>query len=350
VNPAIELTESGLYCAPGDFFIDPWRPVPRAVVTHAHADHACRGCGEYLTSADGQAVLRTRLGADVTIETLPYGHGLTIGGVWLSLHPAGHVLGSSQVRIEHRGHVSVVSGDYKLDADPTCAPFETVRCHLFLTESTFGLPIYRWPDPTEVAASINAWWAANTAAGRASIVFAYALGKAQRILAGLDPDHGPILTHGAVEPLVRAYRQTGIVLPATRAVGEVEDPAEFRRALVLAPPSAQGSPWMRRFGDASTAFASGWMQIRGARRRRALDRGFVVSDHADWPDLLQAIDSTGAETVWVTHGYSAVLVRWLREQGRKAEALPTRFVGEGDETAPAAEPEAASPAMEGDGS
>ena len=313
----------GLYCPPGDFYIDPWRPVERAVITHAHADHARTGHAHYLAAAAAEHVLRTRLG-EIALETLPYGESREIGGARVSLHPAGHVLGSAQVRIEHCGEVWVVSGDYKLGADRTCAPFEPQRCDTFITESTFGLPIYRWADDAVVFADIDAWWAANAAAGRASVLFCYAFGKAQRILAGIDSSIGPIVVHGAVEPLNAAYRASGVALPATFRVTDLPREA-LRRALVLAPPSAQGSPWLRRFGDYSDAFASGWMQLRGARRRRALDRGFVLSDHADWPGLQNAIRATGASQVIVTHGYVPVMVRWLREQGLRAEAFETEF-------------------------
>ena len=322
----------GLYCPPGDFFIDPWRPVARAVITHAHADHARGGHAHYLTAADAGHVLRARLGA-ISLQTIAYGERVDVNGVAVSLHPAGHVLGSAQVRIEHAGRVWVVSGDYKLGADATCAPFEPVRCDVFVTESTFGLPIYRWVPPADVFAEVDAWWSANAAAGRASVLFCYAFGKAQRILAGVDASIGPIVVHGAVEPLNAAYRASGVALPATRRVSDVTDKALFKRALVLAPPSAAGSPWMKRFGDYSDAFASGWMRLRGARRRRALDRGFVLSDHADWPGLQQAIAATGAPRVIVTHGQVPVMVRWLREQGLQAEAFETEYGDEALETA-----------------
>ncbi len=325
----LEVGEQGLYCRTGDFYIDPWKPVPRAVITHAHADHACRGCGEYLTTPDGRIVLQTRMDAGARIDTLGYGDSLDIQGVRISLHPAGHLLGSAQVRLEHGGRIEVVSGDYKLDADPTCLPFEPVACHLFLTESTFGLPVYRWNAWEAEIAAVNDWWSRNAEEGIASVVFAYALGKAQRILSGLDSSIGPIVTHGAVEGLVRAYRLTGVALPPTRMISDFTkgDPS-LRRAMVLAPPSAQGTPWLRRFGVVRTSVASGWMRVRGARRRRAVDRGFVISDHADWPGLLAAIDATGAEEVWVTHGYSSILSRWLREHGKDAREISTRYVGE----------------------
>jgi putative mRNA 3-end processing factor len=327
----LQLTDAGLYCPAGDFHVDPWLPVERALLTHGHADHARRGCRRYLAAAPAARVLRTRLGQQAAIDTLPYGRAVEHGCVRISLHPAGHILGSAQVRLEHGGRVWVVSGDYKLAPDPTCAPFEPVRCHAFVTESTFGLPIYRWPAPAEVFGDVNAWWRQNRLEGRATLLFGYALGKAQRLLAGLDPDIGPVFTHGAVERLVQDYRDSGVDLPPTVPVREAPPGTPWHEGLVLAPPSAHGTPWTRRFGAASTGLASGWMRIRGARRRRAVDRGFVLSDHADWPGLLQAVAATGAEQVWVTHGYVAVLVRYLRERGLDAHGLETRFEGEHDD-------------------
>ena len=318
----------GLYCPQGDFYIDPWRPVHRAIITHAHADHARMGHQHYLASAAGEQVLRTRLG-QINLQTLAYGQSIEHNGVRISLHPAGHVLGSAQVRLQWRDHVWVVSGDYKLDADPTCAPFEPVACHTFVTESTFGLPVYRWPDPASVMQQINAWWAQNASNHQATVLYAYSLGKGQRVLAGVDASIGPIITHGSLNALNDVYRTAGVNLPATKAVTEVDAP-DRQRALVLAPPAAAGSSWMRRFGQASDAMASGWMRVRGARRRRGVDRGFVMSDHADWPSLLQAIGSTGAERVIVTHGSTAVLIRWLQEQGFDAQAFETDYGHEGD--------------------
>lgn len=330
----------GLYCPAGDFYIDPWRPVHRAVLTHAHADHARPGHGHYLAASAGERILRLRLG-EVNAQWLAYGEAVTINGVRVSLHPAGHVLGSSQVRIEQGGEVWVASGDYKAEADPTCAPFEPIRCDTFITESTFGLPVYRWPRAADTVAGINEWWKSNAAEGRASVLFGYALGKAQRMLASVDAGIGPIFCHGAVEAMNHVYRESGIALPATARVGDPAGAGEYRRALVFAPPSAQSTPWLRRFGEYSDAFASGWMQIRGARRRRNVDRGFALSDHADWPGLLRAIADTGAKRVLVTHGYVAVLVRWLQQQGLDAAALETPY---GDEEAPA--PEARTDAAE----
>jgi putative mRNA 3-end processing factor len=330
--------KEGLYCVPGQFYIDPWRPVERAVITHAHADHARAGHGSYLAAAAGARVLRARLG-DISLQTLDYGERVVHNGVTVSLHPAGHVLGSAQVRMEYQDEVWVASGDYKIEPDATCAPFEPVRCDTFITESTFGLPIYRWQPQAEIYAEINDWWRANAEEGRASVLYCYAFGKAQRILSGLDPGTGPIFCHGAVEPLNRVYREGGVALPDTLLVSEASGGKEaFRDALVLAPPSAGGSSWIRRFGDYSDAFASGWMQLRGARRRRAVDRGFVLSDHADWPGLMSAIAATGAGRVIVTHGQVGVMVRWLQQNGLEAGAFNTEYAseGEGESAEPAA--------------
>lgn len=339
--PLLETTEQGLYCPAGDFFVDPWRPVGRAVVTHAHADHACFGCERYLTSRPGQRVLQARVGFDAAIDTLAYGETLLINGVNVSLHPAGHILGSAQVRVEHQGEIWVVSGDYKVEPDPTCAAFEPVRCHVFVSESTFGLPIYRWRPQAEILGEVNAWWRANQDEGKVSVLFAYALGKAQRLLAGVDRTLGPIACHGAVEKMNRAYRATGIDLPETAYVGEVPKGTDWGRSLIVAPPSANGTGWMRRFGPSESGFASGWMRVRGARRRRTVDRGFVLSDHADWPGLLSAIAATGAERVLLTHGYTAALARRLGELGVAAETLTTGYQGERDDPSPG-EPEAES--------
>jgi len=331
----IAVRPEGLYCAAGDFFIDPWRPVDRAVITHAHGDHARFGSTRYLAAQPSAHVLRSRLG-NIALDTLAYGTRLRLRDVTVSLHPAGHVLGSAQVRIDHRGEVWVVSGDYKLDDDPTCDPFEPMRCHTFVSESTFGLPIYRWGDPRNVIEDVGAWWRSNADAGRASVLFCYAFGKAQRILAGLAEaralDAGPLVFHGAIEPLNRAYRATGVMLPPGRRVTEVDTDA-LRRALVLAPPSAAASPWLRRFGDFRDGFASGWMQLRGARRRRGVDRGFVLSDHADWPGLNAAIDATGASRIIVTHGQVPIMVRWLVERGLHAQAFETEFDNAGENDA-----------------
>lgn len=337
----IVVRPEGLYCPAGDFFIDPWRPVDRAVITHGHSDHARTGHAHYLAHIHSAGTLRQRLGDHIPLQTLDYGEVIEHHGVRLSLHPAGHVLGSAQVRQEHRGRVWVASGDYKTEADGTCAPFEPVRCDTFITESTFGLPIYRWPAQAVLFGEINAWWRRNADEGRASVLLCYAFGKAQRLLHGVNASIGPIVVHGAVEPLNAVYRAAGVGLPPTHRVTDLDRTA-LRRALVLAPPSAQGTPWMQRFGaDAVDAFASGWMQVRGTRRRRGVDRGFVMSDHADWPGLMSAIEATGAKHIRVTHGSVPVLVRWLSEQGLDAQPFETAY---GDEdAADQATPEAPAP-------
>ncbi len=323
----------GLYCPQGDFHIDPWRPVPRAVITHAHADHARRGHGAYLASAPGAGVLRARLG-DITLHPLAYGESVVINGVRVSLHPAGHVLGSAQVRIEHGGQVWVASGDYFVsgagDANARCAAFEPVRCDCFITESTFGLPVYRWPPQAEVMGAIDTWWRSNAEAGRASLLLAYSFGKAQRLLAGVDAGIGPIVVHDTVDTINTAYRAEGVALPPTRRLAEVKDKALLRQALVIAPPGAQSGAFAKALGDCGDAFASGWMQLRGARRRQGVDRGFALSDHADWPGLQAAIAATGASRVIVTHGYEAVMVRWLQQQGLQAGSFDTEYGGDDD--------------------
>ena len=320
----------GIYCARGDFFVDPWRPVPRAVITHGHADHARPGMGRYLCTDIAAPVIRHRLG-DIDIDTAGYGEVLDIGGVRVSFHPAGHVPGSAQVRVEHRGEIWVVSGDYKLEDDGLSTPFEPVRCHHFITESTFGLPVFRWQPQADIAAQINDWWRSCAAKGTTAMLGAYSLGKAQRLLSLLE-DQGPILTHGAVEGTNAVLRAQGIPLPDTVQVTPDTRAKEYPGALVLAPPSALGSTWARRFGPRETGFASGWMALRGIRRRRAGDRGFVISDHADWPGLLRAIRETGAENIYVTHGYTEIFTRYLNESGWTAQVVQTEF-GEDEEEA-----------------
>lgn len=322
----ITLRPEGLYCIPGDFHIDPWRPVERAVLTHAHGDHARPGSRHYLAAAPGAGLLRRRLG-DIDLETLPYRESVVRNGVCIEFVPAGHVLGSAQIRLEYRGEVWAISGDYKVQPDATCEAFEPVPCHVFVTEATFGLPIYRWQPAPVIFSAMQAWWEANAAAGRTSVLFCYALGKAQRVLSGVAAAIGPIVCHGAIEPINALYAEQGIALAPTTPLADL-DRVALRGALVLAPPSAQRSPWMKRFGDYSDAFASGWMQLRGTRRRRGVDVGFALSDHADWPGLLDAIAATGAQRILVTHGLAQPLVRWLRDGGQQAEALASEY---GDE-------------------
>ena len=333
----LELRPEGLYCAAGHFYVDPWRPVPRAVITHGHSDHARAGNGEYHTSVAGLPILEWRLGAQ-DYRAHAYGEAFDLGAARVSLHPAGHVLGSAQVRVEVAGRTWVVSGDYKREADPTCAPFEPVPCDVFITEATFALPVYRWAPTPEVIAGVIDWWASCREQGEVAVLFCYSLGKAQRILAEIAaqlPASGdwPIFVHGAMVAGTAIYARAGISLYPVEPVATDAAQAKTARrdwsgGLVLAPPSAAGSPWMRRFGRTSTAFASGWMRIRGNRRRRGHDRGFVLSDHADWPGLLRSIDESGAARILATHGNTEALVRHLREQGRDAAALRMPFGAE----------------------
>jgi putative mRNA 3-end processing factor len=302
------------------------------VITHAHSDHARFGSQQYLSTVESEPLLRSRLGSSIHLETLPYGRQITLGDVRLSLHPAGHVLGSAQIRIERDGYTAVVSGDYKRQPDTTCDAFEPLRCNLFVTESTFGLPVFHWSPNESVAEEIIEWKKRNESVGRSSLLFAYSLGKAQRLMGLLGDRCGPIYLHGAMESTTEAYRLAGRTLPRSIPVREAPAGTRWSEGIVLAPPSAQGSPWMRRFGEASSAVASGWMAIRGTRRRRAVDRGFVLSDHVDWNGLLQTIRETEAESVWVTHGFSSIVVRYLSEQGMDARTLETQFVGESPES------------------
>ncbi|WP_239479574.1 ligase-associated DNA damage response exonuclease [Actibacterium sp. 188UL27-1] len=332
----LTFTDRGIYCAAGDFYIDPWRPVENALITHGHADHARWGHDKYLCAEGTAPVMRHRLG-DIRLSTLPYGASQQIGAAKISFHPAGHVPGSAQIRVEVGGEVWVVSGDYKVVPDGLSEPFEPIRCHAFITECTFGLPIFTWDSPAAVADQINGWWRGNVDQGKTSVIGAYALGKAQRILASVDPGIGPILTHGAVEGTNAVLRGQGYTLPDTVQVTADTNAKDYPGALVVAPPAALGTPWMRRFGASSTAFASGWMRLRGVRRRRAADRGFVMSDHADWPGLNTAIAETGAERIFVTHGYTSVFRRWLEDQGYDAQIVETEFEGESLDTTDAPE-------------
>ncbi|MCX5947869.1 MAG: ligase-associated DNA damage response exonuclease [Cyanobacteria bacterium] len=321
-NGLISLTPQGLYCRAADVWIDPWRPVPRALITHGHADHARPGCGSYWAIGASAGILRRRLGQAIDLHNVDYGDVLTIRDARVSFHSAGHVLGSAQIRLEAGGESWLISGDYKRDPDPSCAPFEPVCADVLITEATFGLPIYRWQPGAEVAAQIRDWWLGCPQ--RPSVLFCYAFGKAQRILAelhalGLEQE---VLLHGAVAALIEPYRQQGIAMPPTRPLSELPRDQGLGGRLVLAPPAAQASPWMKRLRGSQTAFASGWMAVRGARRRRGCERGFVLSDHADWPALVQTARQSGARQVYVTHGQSDVLARYLREvEGIAAEPL-----------------------------
>lgn len=320
----LTFTPEGIYCAAGDFHIDPWLPVPLALITHGHADHSRLGMGAYMATTSAAPVMRHRLG-EIKMDTVAYGDVTSINGVDVSFHPAGHVPGSAQIRVARKGEVWVASGDYKTVDDGLSEPFEPVRCNAFITESTFGLPVFNWTPQDILADQINDWWARNAADGVFSLLSCYALGKAQRLLRAVDPTIAPILTHAAIENTNRIMRGQGIALPDTTLVTPDLDLKAHKGALVLATPSALNSTWARRFKPASSAFASGWMALRGVRRRRAADRGFIMSDHADWNGLNDAIKQTGAERIFVTHGYTSVFSRWLSEQGYDAKVVQTQF-------------------------
>lgn len=326
----ITVLPEGLYCEQGEFFIDPWRGVDTALITHAHSDHARSGSSHYLATQISEGILKKRLGEGINLRGVEYGEKIKLGNVWVSFHPAGHVLGSAQIRVEHKEEVWVVSGDYKRCYDPTCALFEVVPCNTFITEATFGLPIYQWQSGQEICRQIYEWWQGDR--DRPSILFCYAFGKAQRILAELRKfTDQPVYVHGAVHVLTEIYRQVGVEMVETIPASEKPRDYKFKGDLILAPPSGHRSSWMKRFQQPQTAFASGWMAVRGARRRRGYERGFVLSDHADWQGLVNTALQTRAKTVYVTHGQSDVLSRYLSET-LEINALPlkTLFEGESD--------------------
>lgn len=328
MTDVLSFTDRGIYCPAGDFYIDPWLPVPRALITHGHADHAYPDMGSYLATVIAAPVMRHRLGPQAHIETIPYGESRTIGGATVSYHPAGHVPGSAQIRVAVKGEVWVASGDYKTVDDGLSDPFESVKCHTFITESTFGLPVFRWTAQDALAKDLNAWWAGNVVSGQPSILSAYALGKAQRLMRTIDTNIGPILTVTAIENTNEVLRAQGIALPDTVRITESVSAKTHPGALIIATPGSTTQQWTRRFPRASTAFASGWMAMRGVRRRRGADRGFIVSDHADWDGLNQAVNATGAERVFVTHGYTAQFARHLSEQGYDAQIVATNYSGD----------------------
>lgn len=328
----LTFTERGIYCAQGDFYIDPWKPVARAIITHAHSDHARSGMKHYLCHTLTAPIIKHRLGQDCSVQSVAYNEPINLYGVQVSLHPAGHIPGSAQVKVVYKDEVWVVSGDYKTTPDKLCDPFEPVKCHHFITESTFGLPVFRWPSEDEVAAAMNAWWQQNALAGKTSVIFAYALGKAQRISGLLNRAIGQVYAHGAVANVDEVLLNAGLDIPVLNRINP-DEKVDFSGAMVIAPPSAMGTAWMKRFKQPQTAFASGWMMVRGTRRRRNADRGFVLSDHADWVGLNEAVEATGAENIYVTHGYSDIFAKYLTEKGKHAQVVRTSFMGESDDSA-----------------
>ncbi len=322
-NPLLEFTNRGIYCPPADVYLDPWKPVKRALISHGHADHSRPGHGEYITHHRNLPIIRHRLGR-IRVSGREWGESIAVNGVKFSFHPAGHIVGSSQIRAEYRGEVWVFSGDYKSEDDGLATPFEPVPCHCFITECTFGLPAFKWRPQCEVLDEVNAWWRRNRDEGKTSVLLAYSLGKAQRLLSGLDTQTGTIFTHGAIENMTAVIRPLAHLPPTVRITPDTPKKA-LKGSLVLAPPSAHGSPWIRKLVPYEVAAASGWMAFRGARRRRAVDRGFVLSDHCDWPGLLDCIRATGAERVICTHGYTDIFSRYLAEQGYDARTEETQY-------------------------
>ncbi|RKS26521.1 putative mRNA 3-end processing factor [Flavobacterium endophyticum] len=335
------FNDKGIYCPQADVYLDPWRPVKNAIITHGHADHSRWGHQHYITHHMNVPIIKHRLGS-IVVTGKEWGETFTINGVKFSLHPAGHIIGSSQVRVEYKGEVWVFTGDYKTEDDGISTPYEAIKCHTLITENTFGLPAFRWLPQAEVMDDINKWWAQNKAEGKTSVLFGYTLGKAQRLLKYLDPHIGPIYTHGAVENMTEVLR-TMVDFPATIRITPETKKEAFPGSMVLAPPSAHGTVWIRKMAPYVTASASGWMAFRGARRRRAIDKGFALSDHCDWQGLLESVQATGAERIICTHGYSEIFSAYLREIGYDAVTENTQYQGDEEEPSDAKENEAENP-------
>jgi len=329
--PIIEFTDKGLYCPLGGFYIDPWQPVDKAVITHAHSDHARVGSQYYLCHTDTLPLLQLRLGNN-NYQTVPWGEKINMNQVTISLHPAGHIIGSSQVRIEYQGEVWVVSGDYKTEPDGISGNFEPIPCHTFITESTFGLPIYNWKPQQQIFHDIQNWVRSNEVAGKTSVLIAYSLGKAQRVLKAIEDVTGNIYAHGAIYNVHQVLVQAGWQLPDIKRITPELTKNDYKGSVIIAPPSADGTPWMRRFAPYSVGICSGWMQVRGHQRRRNADAGFALSDHADWNGLLQTVKATGAQKVYVTHGFQSVFSRYLKELGIEAAEVKTEFGNEDEDT------------------
>ena len=325
-TPLLQFTPKGIYCEQADVYLDPWRPVDKAIISHGHADHSRWGHQKYITHHKNVPIVQHRLG-DVNISGKDWGETFSLNNVRFSLHPAGHIVGSSQIRVEHKGEVWIFTGDYKIEDDGLTTPFELVKCHTFITECTFGLPAFQWRPQQEVFNDINQWWAQNKSEGKTSVLFGYSLGKAQRLLKHLDTSIGKIYTHGAVENVTEVLRPL-VDLPPTHLITKDTKKDELLGNIVVAPPSAHGSTWIRKMVPYVTATASGWMAFRGARRRRAIDKGFVLSDHCDWSGLLQTVEATGAEKIICTHGYTDIFSKYLQELRYDARTEATQYEGE----------------------
>lgn len=327
----LTFTKQGMYCEAGDFYIDPWLPVHRAVITHGHGDHARTGMGQYLCQHISVPILRARLGQDIKVEGMSYGEVKRIGQVSLSFHPAGHVPGSSQVRLEYKGKICVVSGDYKTQNDGLATPFEVVKCHEFVSECTFGLPIYRWSPIEEQEEQLRAWYLRNKAQRKLSVFFGYSLGKAQRLMKAME-GVARIGVHASVARINQAYEEAGVRLPAYEQINLNEVSGLDLDTVLVMPPALLGTQALGKLPNRAEGYCSGWMQVRGARRWRSVDAGFAISDHADWSGLLDTIRATGAEKVYATHGQTAVFARYVKENlGIEAEEVKTVFGNEDDQ-------------------
>ncbi len=324
--PLLAFNENGIYCALAGVYLDPWKPVDKAIISHGHADHSRWDHKQYITHHTNIPVIKHRLG-EIEVSGKEWNEVFTVNGVKFSLHPAGHIIGSSQIRVEYKGEVWVFTGDYKTEDDGVAVPYEPMKCHTFITECTFGLPAFKWLPQQQVITEINEWWQQNQQDGRTSVLFGYSLGKAQRLLKHLDPSIGKIYTHGAIENMTDVLRPL-VNFPETTRITKETKKEEIKGNIVLAPPSAQGSPWIRKMVPYVTASASGWMTFRGARRRRAIDKGFVLSDHCDWQSLLFSIKATGCEKVICTHGYIDIFSRYLNEIGYDARIAATQYESE----------------------
>ena len=334
MSQLIDFTSSGLYCPVADVYIDPWKPVDRAIITHSHADHARIGNRSYLTHRDTVPMLKHTLGEYISVQAVEYGEVISINGVNISLHPAGHIIGSAQVRLEYKGEVWVVTGDFKMENDGMSQPFEPVKCDVLVMESTFGLPLFQWKQQQDVFDEINQWWLGNIAAGKTSILIGYSLGKAQRLIYHLNKEQGPIFVHSSIEVVNQVLRRNGFDIPIVQKLDVASPGTDYSHSLILAPPTLLSTPFVNHLEPFSAAMVSGWMSLRESRRNNLIDRGFVLSDHADWNQLKTAVTESGAQRIFITNaGYSSSFYRWLRDSGYDITEVPTKYVGEMNEIA-----------------
>lgn len=328
--PLIEFTDKGLYCKQGNFYLDPWKPVANAIITHGHSDHARFGHENYFCHTLTKPILQLRLGNN-NYQTSEWNKSHFLNGVKVSLHPAGHIVGSSQIRIEYKGEVWVFTGDYKTENDGISGAYEPVKCHTLITESTFGLPIYKWNPQQQIYTDIQNWVSQNMADDKASVLIAYSLGKAQRIMDALKNVTDTVYVHGAIYNVQQVMQNLGYSFLNVKRITAATTNNELKGSVIIAPPSADGTPWMRRFKPYKLAICSGWMQVRGNVRRRNADKGFVLSDHCDWNGLLSSVQATGAQKVFVTHGFQSAFSKYLNEKGIEADEVTTRYGDEEDE-------------------